>query len=82
MRNEDIFEKEKILTRQTADRIIGSLDSEYHYYSNTLHGTSIIDKNFDIKFVLAFLNCSLVNWFYKSTTSEGGKVLLKLKSLY
>jgi len=79
LRTKDIFEREKILTRQTADRIIGTLDSEHFYYSNTLHGTAITDKTYNIKYVLALLNSSILNYYYKATTSEGGKVFAQMK---
>lgn len=79
LRTKDIFEKEKILTRQTADRIIGTIDSNNYYYSNTLHGTSITDNSFDIKYILALLNSKVLNYYYKATTSEGGKVFAQIK---
>jgi len=79
MRKPEIFERLKILTRQTADRIIATLDTEHYYYSNTLHGTTIIENNFDVKYVLGILNCRVLNWFYKATTAESGKVFAQVK---
>jgi adenine-specific DNA-methyltransferase len=79
LRTKDIFEREKILTRQTADEIIGSLDSEHYYYSNTLHGTAITDKTYDIKFILSLLNSKILSYYYKATTAEGGKVFAQIK---
>lgn len=79
LRTKDIFEREKILTRQTADKIIGTIDTDNYYYSNTLHGTTIIDNNYDIKFILALLNSKVLNYYYKATTAEGGKVFAQVK---
>ena len=79
LRNPDIFEREKILTRQTADKIIGAIDNSNYYYANTLHGTAITDPRFDIKFILAVLNSKLINYYYKATTSESGKVFAQVK---
>lgn len=79
LRTKDIFEREKILTRQTADEIIGTLDNEDYYYSNTLHGTAITDNTYDIRFILALLNSKVLNYYYKATTSEGGKVFAQVK---
>lgn len=79
LRTKDIFEREKILTRQTADEIIGTLDSENYYYSNTLHGTAVTDNKFDVRYVLALLNSKVLNYYYKATTSEGGKVFAQVK---
>jgi hypothetical protein len=79
MRKPEIFEREKILSRQTADKIIATLDTEHYYYSNTLHGTTITDNNFDIKYILGILNCRVIHWFYKATTAESGKVFAQVK---
>ena len=79
MRKPEIFEREKILSRQTADRVIATLDSEHYYYSNTLHGTTVTDTSFDVKYVLGLLNCNVLNWFYKATTAESGKVFAQVK---
>ncbi|MDO9538195.1 MAG: TaqI-like C-terminal specificity domain-containing protein, partial [Thermoplasmata archaeon] len=79
LRKKEIFERNKILTRQTADKIIGAFDINEYYYSNTLHGTTITDKEFSPFFILANLNSSLINWYYKNTTAEGGKVFAQVK---
>jgi type I restriction-modification system DNA methylase subunit len=79
MRKREIFERPKILTRQTADEIIAAYDSDKIYYSNTLHGTTIINRNFDPNYVLGLLNSKLITWFYQSTTAERGKVFAQIK---
>lgn len=79
LRKKEIFEKDKILTRQTADKIIATIDTENYYYSNTLHGTSITDKKYDLKYLLAILNSKVIEFYYKSTTAEGGKVFAQIK---
>lgn len=80
LRERRIFERKKILTRQTADEIIAAYDNNAEYfYANTLHGTAIIDKKFDPIFVLAILNSKLTTWFYRSTTDEEGKTFAQIK---
>lgn len=79
MRNPTIFERHKILTRQTADRIVGTIDESNYYYSNTLHGTHIQNNSYNPRFVLAQLNSELLNFYYKKTTNEGGKVFAQIK---
>lgn len=69
----------KILTRQTADEIIGSYDTQNYYYSNTLHGTGITNDNYDPLYVLGLLNSKLITWYYRSTTAEEGKVFAQIK---
>lgn len=79
MRTPEIFERNKILTRQTADEIIGVYDTKDYYYSNTLHGTTILNKNYHPLYVLALLNSKLMTWYYRSTTAEAGKVFAQVK---
>ena len=79
MRVPEIFERKKILTRQTSDRIIGTIDKDHYYYSNTLHGTTITNNCYKIEFVLAILNSNLMKFYYKSTTAEDGKVFAQIK---
>jgi adenine-specific DNA-methyltransferase len=79
MRNPKIFERAKILTRQTADEIIAVFDTDQHYYSNTLHGTTIINENYSPWYVLGILNSNLMTWYYRYTTAEEGKVFAQIK---
>ncbi len=79
MRTSGIFERPKILTRQTADEIIAAYDKNNYYYSNTLHGTTIRDNSYDPFYVLAILNSSLMTWYYRNTTAEEGKVFAQIK---
>jgi len=79
MRTPIIFERNKILTRQTADEIIAAYDTDCFYYSNTLHGTTITNKKYNPFFVLALLNSKLITWYYRSTTAEEGKVFAQIK---
>lgn len=79
MRNKEIFVRNKILTRQTADEIIAAYDTNNYYYSNTLHGTTLINKNYNPHYVLAILNSKLLTWYYRNTTAEEGKVFAQIK---
>lgn len=79
LRKKEIFERPKILTRQTSDRIIATIDYNNYYYSNTLHGTSILDSVYDLKYLLAILNSKVIDFYYKTTTAEGGKVFAQIK---
>jgi len=80
MRNPQIFERPKILTRQTADEIIGAYDGDaLYYYANTLHGTTITDKTYHPYYVLGVLNSTFTTWYYRSNTDEEGKVFAQIK---
>ena len=80
LRNPGIFERNKILTRQTADEIIAAYDEGGNfYYANTLHGTVLIDKEYDPYYLLGILNSKLTTWYYRSNTDEEGKVFAQIK---
>lgn len=79
LRSPEVFERRKILTRQTADEIIAAFDDGNYYYSNTIHGTAITDDSFLIEYVLAILNSKLITWYYRTTTEEEGKVFAQIK---
>lgn len=79
LRTPEIFERRKLLTRQTADEIIAALDDGNFYYSNTLHGTAITDTNYDPLYILALLNSKLMTWYYRKTTAEEDKVFAQIK---
>ena len=80
MRDPQIFERPKILTRQTADEIIGAYDEDtFYYYANTLHGTTITDSTYHPYYVLGVLNSRFTTWYYRSNTDEEGKVFAQIK---
>lgn len=79
LREPSVFERSKILTRQTADRIIAAYDTENMYYMNTLHGTHVIDDGFDELYVLAVMNSNIINFYYTRYNYEVGKAFAQVK---
>ena len=79
MRNKEIFEREKILTRFVAKEIIATYDNESKYYEHTLHSTHIQDKRFKVKFVLGLFNSSLIKFYYQKTNSHGGNLFPQIR---
>lgn len=79
LRDPEIFERTKILTRQTADRIIAALDENNYYYMNTLHGTHVMNLQYDVYYVLGVLNSELVRFYYTKYNYEVGKVFAQVK---
>ena len=67
------------LTRQTADEIIAAFDENNYYYANTLHGTAILDNDYNPYYVLGVLNSKVTTWFYRSNTDEEGKTFAQIK---
>jgi type I restriction-modification system DNA methylase subunit len=79
LRTPEIFERPKILTRQTADRVIASFDESDYYFEHTLHSTHIFDTNYNPKFVLAILNSNLMKYYYQSIISQSGTLFPQIR---
>jgi hypothetical protein len=69
--------KEKIIVRQTADKLIGAYDNEQYFTLDTTH--LIIPKNFNTKYILALINSNLMNFYYKVLVPETGKTFAEVK---
>ncbi len=71
----------KILTRQTADRLIAAFDNGEHYATNSLHTTvlraGVVD--FDLKYLLGLLNSTLLSFYYRKLVFETGQVFSQVK---
>ena len=79
MRDKKIFEREKILSRFVAYKMIATYDNEHKYYEHTLHSTHIKDKRFKTKYVLALYNSSLLEFYYQKTNSQGGNIFPQVR---
>ena len=71
----------KILTRQTADRIIGTFDDGRYYVTNSIHTSVLRPEHADVllKYVLALLNSTLLSWYYRKLFPEVGQVFSQVK---
>jgi hypothetical protein len=79
LRSADVFQRPKILSRQTADHIIAAMDDQGYYYMNTLHGTAITDSAFDPWYVLAVMNSTLIRCWYAWRFAETGRSFAQVK---
>ena len=79
MRNEDIFLRPKILTRKTADKIIATYDDENYYFEQTLHSTHITSEEFLPLYILALLNSTLIEYYYKSIVKQSGTIFPQVR---
>ena len=79
-RYEELFTKEKILLRQTADSVIATYDDRGYFALNSLLVFKI-DARFDIeyKFALSVLNSKLTTFIYKNYTGEDGRDFAEVK---
>jgi len=80
MRTPDVFERPKILSRQTADRIVAACDSAgTYYYANTLHGTAPRPGTYSLHFLAAVMNSAVADHWYRLVASESGKPFPQVK---
>lgn len=77
---ENIFKTgEKLIIRQTADKIIGTYDSESYF---TLASTFVIkqfEKRISYKVLLGIINSSLFVYLYRTLNNEAGRILPQIK---
>jgi methylase of polypeptide subunit release factors len=85
-RDLSIFNANKIITPELSDCNRFALAPSKYFYGDTVCGIVLkndIEKQLNIKYVLAVLNSSLIEWFYKKTTvpKAGGFFIYKVMFL-
>ena len=78
----NFFETPKIVTRQTANRIIGTIDHDGYYVKNSVHSTLIKKEYADLmtlEYILSVLNSRLIDWYYRVLSMEAGRVFPQVK---
>lgn len=79
----EIFEvEEKLLLRQTGSYPICMIDTNSYYTLDTVHNGTIIDKRFNIKYIMCLVNSKLLRYIYESSVNESGKVFAQVKIIY
>jgi type I restriction-modification system DNA methylase subunit len=82
-RDEAIFLKEeKLLMRQTSDKLILSYDDEQYYTIDSLFIIYRKDEELNLKYCLALLNSKLLNRQYQKLNPEIGRVFAQVKIDY
>jgi adenine-specific DNA-methyltransferase len=80
-RNPIIFKaKEKIIVRQTGDRIIATIIKENIICRKNLH--ILISENYNHRFILGILNSKLINFYYQQMNPEKGEALAEVKKMH
>ncbi len=78
--NEKMFRvKEKIINRQTGSQLIGAYDNKGYFSLDSTHVQVLVDQNYSIKFILAFFNSKLLNYYYNNRVNESGRVFAQVK---
>jgi hypothetical protein len=73
---------EKIIYRQTADRVIATIDNERYLTDKTLHTVVFKDEYaslFDLKYLLGILNSQLATLVYRDLAREEGRTFAQVK---
>ncbi len=79
-RDENIFNvPEKLVFRQTSDRIIGTIVKKGFIMRDNTHIVLPKDLAVSIVYALGLLNSKLVNWFYQTMNPERGEALAQVK---
>ena len=79
-RDPKIFEApEKIVCRQTGDRIICTLIDDKFICRDNLHIILHKDRNYNLKYILGILNSSFCDFCYRAINPEKGEALAQIK---
>ena len=79
----EIFEVEqKLLLRQTGAYPICMIDTNSYYTLDTVHNGTLIDKRFNLKYIMCLVNSTLHRYLYESSVNESGKVFAQVKIIY
>jgi type I restriction-modification system DNA methylase subunit len=82
-RDEQIFLKpEKLLMRQTSDKLILTYDNSQYYTIDSLFVIYLKNEELELKYALAILNSKLLNRQYQKLNPETGRVFAQVKIDY
>jgi len=83
-RNKEIFlAKEKLIFRQTSDKIIGMYISDGFIMRNNTHILLKYEKsNLNLKYALSIFNSKLINYYYQLINPEKGEALAEVKAFH
>jgi adenine-specific DNA-methyltransferase len=72
-RKEDTFLSKKILCQRVSPKLVCCLDNEQYYTFNSINNLILINDNYSLEQILAFLNSKLLNYYYKKMFSMGAE---------
>ncbi|ADJ16800.1 Eco57I restriction-modification methylase domain-containing protein [Halalkalicoccus jeotgali] len=70
---------EKILTRQTADTLVGAIDTNELYTAKSVHTTLLNHDKYNLWFVLSLMNSSVLRYVYRSRSGEEGRTFAQVR---
>jgi len=82
-RDKSIFDaKEKIIVRQTSDRLIATIINEGFVMRNNTHILLPLDEDYELKYILALINSRLFDFIYWTINPERGEALAEVKAMH
>lgn len=80
-RYQTLFAQPKIIIRQTADRIVATIDEATGYYCIDSVNVALPKREYQdkLRYYIGLLNSSLLNFFYREISQEAGRVLAQVK---
>lgn len=77
----NFFDDEKIVVRQTSDKLIATIDTEKYLCMNNLHVITKLKegKEVSFKFFLGIINSKLLDFYYTLLNPEKGEALAEVK---
>jgi len=81
--NEELFHaNEKLISRQTGDKLIAAYDNQKYFSLDSTHIHVLKDFDFNLKYVLSIFNSNLMQFWYKQTVNEMGRAFAQVKTIY
>jgi len=71
--------KEKIVIRQTGDSLVATIDTQQFICMNNMHVINQKNKKVSLKYILAIINSSLLNFYFQYLNPEEGEALAEIK---
>ena len=72
-RNPEIFEQPKILIREAGAKITATIDENNYYIMSSLYNAILLNKKFDLKYLLGLINSNLFQYLMYKLTFEKTK---------
>ncbi|RJP84161.1 MAG: restriction endonuclease subunit M [Desulfobacteraceae bacterium] len=80
-RNGAPFEENKIILRQTSDRIRAVLDEEKFYNLNNIYNIKLKNSNYSHNYLLGIINSKLMIYVYQQIVPEKGRTFAEIKKV-
>jgi len=82
-RDAEIFEKdEKIIVRQTSDKLIATIIGSGYVMRNNTHILLTDNSDYKLKYILALVNSKLFDFIYWTINPEKGEALAEVKAMH